>query len=222
MEELGDFQIIKTLGHGSLGTAYLAEHRFLKTRSVLKVLPKELVEDQVAFGRFERQIAHLAHLAHPNLLKVQNVSCVDGIYYLVRDYEDSNLKTFLEEKELSEETILSLLRQVASGLDYLHEQSKEISFVHGSLKLSNILLSKDLTITLSDFGLAQIIGQDRIVARSFEEVASLLSKKREGNRHYPFPLEKELFHELSSSFLESFAFLAPEQKKWQTFDKKSR
>lgn len=227
MEELGDFRILKTLGRGSLGTAYLAEHRFLKKRFVIKVLPKEFTEDQQALKRFERQVSFLSQFDHPNLVKIQNVSTAQGYYFLVTDYqvnekgESCNLKSYLEERKeaLDEKTILSIIRQIAQGLDYLHEQSGDSLFVHGGLKLSNILVQgseENLNITLSDYGIVQITGFDRIVARSFMEVASFLTKEikwdASNQRTYPFPFEKGAFSQLSHAFLESYAFLAPEQK----------
>lgn len=219
--EIGDFQIIRTLGQGSLGTAYLGEHRFLKKRSVLKVLPKELAEDPQAIKRFERQVSFLAKFEHPNLVKVENVSYIDGQYYFITDYhansegDSCDLKNFLKKRgKLDEKTLLLIIRQIAQALDYLHEQSGEILFLHGALKLSNVLIGgseENPVVALSDFGLVQIIGFDRILSRSFIEIAQILTKG-ESQRIYPFPLDRQSFSQLTESFLETFAFLAPEQK----------
>lgn len=84
-QQLGDYTILRSLGHGSLGSTYLSEHRFLKKNFVLKILDASLCENRDFLSRFETEVAILSNLDHPNIVKVHNVSESDGHYFLVTD-----------------------------------------------------------------------------------------------------------------------------------------
>ena len=96
----GDYTLTRKLGEGTLGSVYLAEHRFIKKQFVLKILPEELAKDTAFIERFEKEIGALATLDHPNIARVQNVSHADGRYYLVSEYitttsgESTNLASY--------------------------------------------------------------------------------------------------------------------------------
>ena len=125
---LGDYRLIKQIGQGSMGRAFVAEHRFTKKTYVLKVLPEELADDRLFLQRFEGEIAALSTLEHPNIVKIYTVSFSQGVYFLVCDcIVDSmgaatNLSQYFSsrEKKLSQQEILSILEQVAQALDYGH------------------------------------------------------------------------------------------------------
>jgi len=98
---LGDYQVIKQIGQGSLGTVFLAEHRFMKKQYVLKMLPEEISSDRTFIQRFEEEVAILASLDHPNIVKIHNISFAQGNYFLVTDCvvdeyaETTNLAQYL-------------------------------------------------------------------------------------------------------------------------------
>jgi formylglycine-generating enzyme required for sulfatase activity len=211
MDQLGDYTIQKQLGAGAFGAVYLAEHRFIKRLFALKLLPEEICADPNFVRRFEEQVAQIAALDHPNIVKIHNVSCYEGRYFVVMDpivdslNETMNLSRFLQlkGKSFSEEEQEDLLRQVASALDYTHEAG----LVHGSLKLTNILVQSAETgvrLLLSDFGLSRLVGEGISFLRLCEQISASLVL------HSPHFSEKEIG--LSRNFIQSFAFLAPEQK----------
>src|SRR5665647_2302961 len=117
---LGDFNIIKLIGQGTLGMVYLAEHRFMKRHFVLKVLPEELSTDRGFIQRFEEEVGTLASLDHPNIVKIYNISFAQGLYFLVTDCivdahgETTNLAQYVTGlgRRLEEEEIYHLLKQV--------------------------------------------------------------------------------------------------------------
>ena len=78
MDTIGDYTILKQLGSGPLGVIYLAEHRFIKRLFALKVLPEEVCADPHFIRRFEEQVAHIAALDHPHIIKIHNVSHFEG------------------------------------------------------------------------------------------------------------------------------------------------
>ncbi|MFV0339381.1 MAG: SUMF1/EgtB/PvdO family nonheme iron enzyme [Parachlamydiaceae bacterium] len=228
---LGDYQIIKKIGQGSLGSVYLSEHRFIKKPFALKMLPEELAQDRTFIQRFEEEIGILASLDHPNIVKIHNISFSQGNYYLVTDCivdqhaETTNLGQYLTalDKKLDEAQIYNLLMQVAQALDYAH--SKKIggkSLVHRGLKLNNILVGKGkngIELYLSDFGLTRIVGTASVLTRTYKTVGESIGLQqnvlqKSGMDRYPSaPIDGQKLTPLHISFLQTYSFLAPEQKR---------
>lgn len=229
--ELGDYLLLKQLGRGSLGVVYLAEHKFMKKQFAIKILPEELSGDRSFIQRFQEDVARLAALQHPNIAAIHNVCFHDGVYFLVTDCivdemgESTNLYHYIKSQAepLDEDIVLHNLTQLAQALDYSHQTTaSNKGIIHRGIKLSNILIGttkEGTTWYLSDFGLSRIIGCGAVLARSFKAVADTLgsatfwSQAAHDEVRYPFPpLEIPHLSPLQHSFLQTFAFLAPEQK----------
>lgn len=222
----GDYRVLKQLGSGTLGSLFLAEHRFIKKHFALKVLPPELSQDPGLIQRFEDEVGKLSQIDHPHLVKIHTVSYAQGAYFLVTDCvldslgETTNLAQYMSgrQERLREEELLSLMRQIADALDHAHKGE----IVHGGLKLNNILIGKaqgGIDVFISDLGLSKIISAGKIVTRIFKTVAEALSfvPAEEGldGGYLPSPIDAEKQTKLSHSFLQSYAFLAPEQKRFE-------
>lgn len=228
---LGDYTLVKQIGHGSLGSVYIAEHRFMKKQVVLKVLPEDLSSDRAFIQRFEEDVGILAALDHPNIVKIKNVSFDQGQYFLVTDCvvdeigETTNLAQFLlaKEHQLSEDEIYDILRQVAEALDYAHSKrfgSKGV--IHRGIKLNNILIGKKnqgkVDVLLSDYGLSKIIGTQAVLTRLYKHMAeavglNLSFTKGAADKYAAIPNDSSKLGATHLSFLQNFPFLAPEQKK---------
>lgn len=224
---LGDYTVIKQIGQGSLGSVYLAEHRFMKKHYILKVLPEELSSDRSFIQRFEEDISILSTLDHPHIVKIHNVSYSHGQYFLVTDCvvdelgETTNLTQYMisRGKRIEEDELVRLLKQIAGALDYAHAKK----LVHRGLKLNNILVSNrpgtQIDLYLSDFGLSRIIGIGSVLTRTYKNVAetlgisSVLNTTKTGQERYTPSIETPKLIPLHASFLQNYAFLAPEQKR---------
>ncbi len=215
MKQIGDYQILKEIGQGSLGSVYLAQHRFVKKQYVLKVLPEELAEDRGFVQRFEKEVGLLASLDHPNIVKVHDICFADGLYFLVTDCivdevgETTNLMQYLStnKERLKEAQVIYLLKQIASALDYLHQ--KKIS--HRNLKLSNILVSQGeegVHLHLTDVSLARLIGTGKVLTRTYKAMAEQLDVPLDNK----YVAESAHLPQLHQSFVSNYAFLSPEQK----------
>lgn len=228
----GDYRVIKQIGQGALGTVYLAEHRFMKRQYILKVLPEELSSDRSFVQRLEEDVGILSSLDHPHIVKIHNISFAQGQYFIVTDCivdelgETTNLAQYMQgrDKRLDEETLLRLLRQIADALHYAH--SKKIGgkgIAHRGIKLNNILVGKNKSGTvdlfLSDYGLSRIIGTGAVLTRTYLAIAEALGinagqLSAKSPQAYPTPpIENAKLTPLHLSFLQNYAFLAPEQKK---------
>ncbi len=222
---LGDYRLLKHIGHGSMGASFVAEQRFTKKKYVLKVLPEELSQDRGFLQRFEEEVAILSHLEHPNIVKIYNVSFAQGVYFLVSDCivdemgETTNLSEYFRQrgKKISQPEILSIAQQVASALDYGHT----CKVAHRNLKLNNILISSresvpgpQIQIRISDWGLSKIIGLGACLTRTFKGMAEAVGIAQVTQNRYPNPpVEVAKLAPLHQILIQNFSFLAPEQKR---------
>lgn len=216
---LGDYEIIKQIGQGALGTVFLAEHRFMKKPFAIKVFPEDLCSDRGFIQRFEEEVAQIATLNHPHIVKIHNISYDQGVYFLVSDCvvdahgENTNLHHYLQgaDQPLTEAEIIPLLHQVASALDYAHHvKGKGQGIAHRGIKLNNILIGKKdggLNLFLSDFGLSKVMGSGTFLTRTYHSMAETL-----GIALNQGTIDIEKAAPLHQSFLQGYAFLAPEQK----------
>lgn len=229
---LGDYTLIKQIGQGSMGTVFLAEHRFMKKQYILKVLPEELATDRGFTQRFEEEVSLLTSLEHPNIVKIHTVSYAQGQYFLITDCvvdefgETTNLAQYMlsRGKRFDEDTLYRLLKQIAEALDYAHSKKGSSKGVaHRNLKLNNILVAKGrggIDLMISDFGLTRIIGAPAVLTRTYKTVAEALGisgsiyNTKPAQERYPNPpLENQKLIPLHASFLQNYLFLAPEQKR---------
>lgn len=224
---LGDYILLHQLGSGCLGDSYLAEHRFTKKIVVLKVFPVELATENGFIRRFEEEVRLLAALDHPGLVKIHTVSQAQGRYFLVVDAvvnherESINLAQYMlaRNQRLSEEVLYDLLLQVAAAIDYAHTISLNgKSAIHRGLRLNNILLlpgeEGKLRAFVSDFGLSRIVGVGAVLTQIFRAMARSLETAPQFALRYPGPaMDREQQQLLHASFVQSYAFLAPEQKR---------
>jgi formylglycine-generating enzyme required for sulfatase activity len=201
---IGDYSLIKELGKGTFGSVYLAEHRYIKKRYAIKILSRQFSSNEEFIARFDKEIGLLTRLDHPSIIKVHNISLADDHYFIVMDsvvsekFESNNLDHYLSTtgKIISEKKVETILRQVASALDYAHDTLDEgRPLLHRGLKPSNIFVDeseKGMRVLISDFGICKIIGEDNVLSKSYENLLSNLSKG-------------EVFN--------NFYFLSPEQKR---------
>ena len=151
---LGDYDLLKKLGQGGMGTVYKARHTRLKRVVALKVLPKNRLEDEVAVARFEREMEAVGRLDHPNIVRAMDAREVDRIRFLVMEYVDGlDLSEVVDRcGPLSIADASETIRQAALGL----ECSRENGLVHRDVKPSNLMLTTDGQVKVLDLGLAQI------------------------------------------------------------------
>ncbi len=224
LRNLGDYTIVKQIGQGSLGNVYLAEHRFMKRQYAIKVLPEELSQNKGFIQRFEEEVGLIAALDHPHIVKIHNISYADGCYFLVMDCvvdelgETTNFAQYMAEQKnpITEENLYDWMKQIAGALDYANTRPGAQAMMHRGLKLNNILIGRDsqqkMGLYVADFGLSRIIGMGTVLSRIYQ---SLMKSLESGRNASPATqeLEADQLQRVHNSFLQSYAFLAPEQKK---------
>ena len=139
-----------------MGSVWLAEDTKLENRPVaIKMLPSVLVNNKRAYAQVKAEALVSLKLSHPNIVPVRAFEEENGNPFLVMDYIDGQtLDDWLGEKgKLTEEETIRLLKPVADALDYAHGQG----VVHRDVKPGNVMIAKDGTPYVLDFGIAREI-----------------------------------------------------------------
>lgn len=156
---IGDYQIVEELGHGPMGTVYLAYQPSLNRYVAIKALSPQLSSDQEFVRRFQQGARAAASLHHPHIIAIDDVGqqAVPGqthdLHYLVMEYLESETLQDLIQRQgaLPLRRAARIVEQIATALDYAHQHG----LVHGNIKPANIFVGEDDHVTVTDFGIAQ-------------------------------------------------------------------
>lgn len=150
--QLGNYRLKQLLGHGGFADVYLGEHIHLGTNAAIKILHTRLAGDEVA--KFKNEGRTIAHLAHPHIIRVLDFNIEQQRPFLVMEYAPKGTLRQRHPKgiRLPPDTVLTYLKQVASALQYAHDQK----LIHRDVKPENMLIAANGNILLSDFGIALI------------------------------------------------------------------
>jgi serine/threonine protein kinase/Tol biopolymer transport system component len=152
LQEVGEYQLLEKLGEGGMGMVYKALQTKLQRVVALKLLPQNRMDDQKAVARFEREMAAIGGLDHPNIVRATHAGEHEGTSFLVMDYVDG-----LDLSEVARRCgpmpvsdACELVRQAAVGLQYVNDNG----MVHRDVKPSNLMLTSEGQVKVLDLGLA--------------------------------------------------------------------
>jgi serine/threonine-protein kinase len=153
VRRLGNYQFVRKLGGGAKGVVYLAQDSMLGRQVALRVLPSALAADLGYVARFKQEGIAAAKVSHLHVATTFAVGHDAGYRYHVAEFcEGETLdKKLARQKLFAEEETLSLAVQVASGLEAAHGAG----LVHRELRPANILVTRDGTVKVLDFGQAK-------------------------------------------------------------------
>jgi len=152
MIEIPGYKIEKQLGKGGMAKVYLALHEGLDRHVAIKVMSKNLDEEDNSYSeRFISEARIVAKLNHVNIITVFDVGVHDGHHYIAMELVPGENLDDKIKKGLGEREALIIMKQIASALDFAH--SKNI--IHRDIKPENILFREDGTAILADFGIAK-------------------------------------------------------------------
>ena len=155
---IGKYEIIGTLGRGSMGMVYKAKDPEIGRTVAIKVLRRiaatSALSAEAALERFKIEARSSGNLRHPHIITVFDVNSLDDSPYLVMDFiEGEGLDQMIERNtRLESEQALNFLGQIAAGLDYAHSRG----VIHRDIKPSNIIVDRNLSCYILDFGVASI------------------------------------------------------------------
>ena len=159
---LGQYRIVARIGRGGMATVYRARQASLDRDVAIKVLPDFFAEDEGYRERFQQEAKSIARLKHPNILNVFDFGQERGITYLVLELVEGGTLSERLGRPMDLQEAVRIIRPIASALDHAHAQG----VLHRDIKPSNILIHRDGTPVLGDFGLAKIAGSVRRLTAS--------------------------------------------------------
>src|SRR5271155_1671544 len=153
-KEFGPYRIKKALGEGGMGVVYLAERVDLGSLVAIKLL-RDAWLSPARRERFASEQRTLAQLNHPSIARLYDADTLeDGTPWFVMEYvEGVPLTEYCRKNSCSIEERLKLLRMVCEAVQYAHQHA----LIHRDLKPSNILVKRDGSVRLLDFGIAKQI-----------------------------------------------------------------
>lgn len=148
---IGDYVVIGAVGAGGMGTVYKVQHVITQRVEAMKLLASGRTEpDQEQ--RFVREMQVHARLHHPNIAAVYNAFRFYDEFFLVMEFiAGESLETILDRGRLPLATGIHYARQALFALGYAHAHG----VVHRDIAPSNVLITPDGTVKLTDFGLAK-------------------------------------------------------------------
>ena len=154
------YRIIDAIGRGGMGVVYKAEDIKLRRTVALKFLPPELTQDKEARERFIQEARAASALDHPNICTIYEIGETekDQVFISMAFYEGESLKDKIKKGAFDFEEATETALQIAQGLEKAHEKG----IVHRDIKPANIILTKDGTPKIVDFGLAKLGGEARL------------------------------------------------------------
>lgn len=154
------YSIIKKIGEGGMGKVYLAHDNQLKRDVAIKKLiidPDQDIDDQQKkeiISRFRQEAQAAARLNHPNIITIYQVGrSKTGDFIVMELLHGKPLSEWIKSGHaFSIEEVINIGTQICNALDYAHQSG----VVHRDIKPDNIFLSENLSVKISDFGVARI------------------------------------------------------------------
>lgn len=154
-QEFGPFLIEKELGSGAMGAVYLARYLKNNHRVAIKIMSSAINSNASSslVSRFEREAEILKHLNNPNIVRLFGIGKFKGLrYYAMEVIDGDTLEAVLLRKgAFSWDETIELGKQICNALQHAHDNG----VVHRDIKLSNLMVTKQGVLKLTDFGIAK-------------------------------------------------------------------
>ena len=168
------YEILESIGIGGMAVVYKARCHRLNRLVAIKILKDEFSKDAEFRRRFHAESQAVAMLSHPNIVSVYDVSHSGDTDYIVMELIDGiTLKQYMSQKgQLNWRETLHFATQIAKALEHAHSRG----IIHRDIKPHNIMILKDGSVKVADFGIARITSAQ-----------STLTREALGSVHYISP-----------------------------------
>lgn len=164
----GRYELIEKIGEGGMAVVYKARCRLLNRYVAIKILRPEFTKDGPFLESFKRESQAAAGLQHPNIVSVYDVGKEGDINFIVMELIDGRPLSDIirEEAPMNYKRAIEITRQVASALGLAHRNN----IIHRDVKPHNIMITRDGTAKLADFGIAKAVSNSTIMANETNRV----------------------------------------------------
>ena len=157
---VGRYELHDRLGTGGMADVHVGRDRVLGRTIAVKTLLHQFATDPSFIARFRREAQSAAALNHPQIVGVYDTGSDDGTHFIVMEYiEGKTLRDVIkEEGPLLPERAAEIAADVCSALAYAHQHG----IVHRDVKPANIMLTKNGSVKVTDFGIARAMTGDTV------------------------------------------------------------
>ena len=166
------YKILKELGAGGMGRVYLAEDQKLGIPVAVKVLRDILKQDPGSVKRLVAEAKASIMLSHPNIVRLHNFEDGETAKFLVMEYVEGETLAhkIAREGKVGEEETRRIGAEVCRGLEIAHQKK----VIHRDMKPGNVLLGKDGSVKIADFGIARLCRDSMSRLTSQQDSGTLL------------------------------------------------
>jgi eukaryotic-like serine/threonine-protein kinase len=158
--QVGRYQILAPIGRGGMGEVYAAHHPDLDRRIALKIVDESGPDSAERRARLLREARAIARLSHPNVVTVHDAGTVgDRVYIAMELVEGETVDAWLRAARRTWREVVDVFIAAGRGLAAAH--AAEI--IHRDFKPQNIMVGKDGTVRVMDFGLARLVNDELAV-----------------------------------------------------------
>ena len=163
------YEILEVIGEGGMAIVYRALDHRLNRDVAVKIMRDEVAADEEFRRRFCTESHAVAMLSHPNIVAVYDVSHNDNVEYIVMELVDGiTLKQYIERKGVvAWKEVVHFTKQISKALAHAHERG----IIHRDIKPQNIMLLRDGTIKVGDFGIAAL--ENEVYENNGEAIGSI-------------------------------------------------
>ncbi len=150
----GRYEILDLIGEGGMARVYKARDTRLERLVAVKIMREDMAADEEVRRRFVAESHAVAMLSNNNIVAIYDVSHSDAMEYIVMELVDGiTLQDYMDRKgALPWREVLHFSKQIASALDHAHRRG----IIHRDIKPQNIMLLRNGTIKVADFGIAAL------------------------------------------------------------------
>ena len=196
IEKIGKYLVVDVIGSGGMGIVYRARDAALNRTVAIKMLKRTGAGDgkiSLMEQFFDRELRATASLQHKNIVTVYESGEQDGNPYLVMECLDGEpvSRVIDERRPMALVDKLELFVQVCDGLQHAHDRKPQV--IHRDIKPANVILLKDGTVKIVDFGIARVVGIETSTLQTGQLLGSLSYLSPEQINSVPIDARTDIF-----------------------------
>ncbi|MBR0143624.1 MAG: Stk1 family PASTA domain-containing Ser/Thr kinase [Clostridia bacterium] len=158
------YEMLEIIGTGGMAVVYKARDVKLNRFVAVKILKDEILEDEDLRSRFHTEAEAVAALSHPNIVNIFDVSITRRMEYFVMELIDGiTLKQYMQQRGvLTEAEMEHFITQILKALEHAHSRN----IIHRDIKPQNVMILRDGTVKVTDFGIARMANHQQTSATS--------------------------------------------------------